>query len=208
MSAPLQTADAPKWSQWVTDFDKTLVNFKNTYGGLANLKSWVAAHPQYSAEYTRVMSRGAADAIKLADLKKTRDAVYTWLNGIGKFFASGYDAVSKTAGEAFDYLKARFGLGDIGIVPVIYVLVGVGAAIAALTVITINLTDAAKTYAKLKALQDAEARGATPAQAAAMVSQAFGTEANIFGFPLKWLVIGGALLLLAPMISTMGRRNV
>jgi hypothetical protein len=173
----LNASDAPAWSQFVRDFDGAYKAFNASRAGLVQLGPYVKAkHPELLVQYDALLARANALQPKLAMLADTRARVAGWLAGLGRVYQTAVDATSQAIETAADWIAAarkRLGLGELGIAPVL-VVVGVAAAGAGLVAITKWVSETYMFAKRLNALQDAEARGMTPEQAAAYINSAMG----------------------------------
>lgn len=207
MAVALDPADAPSWYQFVTQFDATYASFYDNYNALMALGPYIQTkHPELRPQYDAMLQAGSVNANQLEGLKATRDYVYSWLQWVqsGVSDASGF--VTSAAQTAYDWAKRSLGLGDIGFIPVAVAVVGAAAAIAALVVIARWITDAYVFAQRLNALQDAEARGMSPTQAAAFVDQTLGPVSgtgNFLGIPWSLLIWGSIAIVLGPPVFRM-----
>jgi hypothetical protein len=200
MSVALDPVDAPSWYDFVTRFDPTYASFYDNYNALMSLGPYIQNnHPELLPQYMVMLQSGAVNADKLEGLKATRDYVWSWLNWLqtGASDATGF--VGSAAQSAYDWAKKELGLG---IIPVAVAVIGVGAAIAALVLIAEWITNAYVFAQRLNALQDAEAHGMTPTQAAAFVDQNLGpiSSPGLFGIPWALLIWGAVAIVLGPPI--------
>lgn len=173
----LSANDAPAWSQFVRDFDGAYKSFNSSRAGLMQLGPYVQQkHPELGAQYAELLGRANALAPKLQMLADTRTRVAGWLGGLSRAYQTAVDATSQAIETAADWIAAarkRLGLGELGIAPVL-VVVGVAAAGAGLALITKWISDTYIFAKRLNALQDMEARGYTPEQAAKAVNDVLG----------------------------------
>lgn len=207
MAQTLNPNDAPSWLDFVTQFDATYQNFYDNYNALMSLGPWVQTnHPELLSQYNDMLNRGASNAYQLEQLKATRDYVYSWLQWLQSGASDISTFVSSSAQSAYDYLKSEFGLsgydGGLGFIPVAVAAVSAAAGIAALVVIAKWITDAYTFAQRLNALQDQEAKGATPQQASAIVNSVLGTppSTEFLGIPFTLLVWGAIAIILGPPI--------
>lgn len=208
MAVTLNPSDAPSWYDFVTQFDATYKSFYDNYNALMTLGPYIQnSHPELRPQYDAMLQAGSVNASKLEGLKATRDYVWSWLQWVGTGAADVSGFVTGAAQTAYDWAKKQFGLGDMGFVPVAYVVIGAGAAIAALVLIARWITDAYVFAQRLNALQDAESRGMTPQQAAAFVDQTLGpapsSTDNFLGIPWSLLIWGALALTFGPPILRM-----
>lgn len=203
----LAPADAPAWYDFVTKFDATWNSFHDNYDALMQLGPYIQnSHPELLPQYEAMLQAGAVNADQLNGLKATRDYVYSWLQWLQTGASDVSSFVSSAAQTAYDYVKAQLGLGEMGFVPVALAVIGVSAAIAALVVIAKWITDAYTFAQRLNALQAEEAKGATPAQAAATVNAVLGdpnAPSNFLGIPWSLLIWGALALTFGPTILRM-----
>lgn len=205
MAVTLNPADAPSWYNFVTQFDATYASFYDNYNALMSLGPYIQTkHPELLPQYNAMLQAGAVNADKLEGLKATRDYVYSWLQWLQTGAGDAASFVGSAAQSVYDFAKKELGLG---FVPVAVAVIGVGAAIAALVVIAGWITDAYVFAQRLNALQDAEARGATPEQAAAIVNSALGPPpsgtSNFLGIPWTLLIWGAIAVFIGPPVLKM-----
>ena len=225
MAETLNPNDSQAWYSWVTDFDNTYAQFQTNYNALVSLGDYVStSHPELLPQYNDLVSRGNDNANTLAQLKATRDYVWSWLQWLNTGLQSGIDFVSSSAQSAYDAAKQALGLGAIprvvlrrglhglGVAPL--VVIGVAAAAAALVIIGYWIKDAYAFAQRLNALQAQEAQliaaGMDPVSAAARAQEivdntlgpAPGTAAsindNLLGIPWTWIITGAVLVFLGP----------
>jgi hypothetical protein len=204
---PLNPADAPSWYDFITKFDATWNSFQENYDALMQLGPYIQNnHPELLPQYEAMLQAGAVNADQLNGLKATRDYVYSWLQWLQSGASDVSSFVTSAAQNAYDYVKAQLGLGEMGFVPVAFAVIGVSAAIAALVVIAKWITDAYVFAQRLNALQAEEAKGATPAQAAATVNAVMGAPgatSNFLGIPWSLLIWGALAIALGPPLLRM-----
>lgn len=216
---PLNTADIPSWTDFITQFDATYGTFYDNYDGLMAIGPYIQdKHPELLAQYNDLLQRASVTADKLEQLKATRDYVASWLQWLQSGAGSIENFIGSNATAAYNYLKSSLGLSGyegLGqVAQVAYVVIGASAAIAAVYEIRqmiVELYNAAQRY---NALQDAEAQGYTPEQAAQAVNAALGpptspASTNFLGIPFGLLVWGAIAIFLGPPIIkaiTDGRR--
>src|ERR1700682_518310 len=137
-AVPLNPADAPSWFDFVTKFDATYASFYDNYNALMSLGPWIqTAHPELLPQYNSMLQAGAVNADQLNSLKATRDYVSSWLawvqtgaqdmTGFVTSAAQGaYNAVTSALGlGASDRSAVGSGLGQLGLIPVAYAVLGV-----------------------------------------------------------------------------------
>jgi hypothetical protein len=213
MAVTLDPADVPSWYQFVTQFDDTYKSFYDNYNALMYLGPYIQNnHPELLSQYNAMLQSGSVNASQLEGLKATRDYVYSWLQWVQSGASDVTGFVTGAAQSAYDWAKKSLGLGDMGFVPVAVAVVGAAAAIAALVVIARWITDAYVFAQRLNALQDLEARGKTPEQAAAIVNSTLGpptSNSDFLGIPWSLLIWGALALTFGPPLLraiTSGKR--
>lgn len=203
MAVALNPADAPSWYDFVTQFDATYSSFYDNYNAIMTLGPYIQNnHPELLPQYNAMLQAGSVNANQLEQLKATRDYVYSWLQWVQTGAADATGFVTGAAQSAYDWAKKQLGLGEMGFVPVAVAVIGASAAIAALVVIARWITDAYVFAQRLNALQDAEAKGMTPTQAAAFVNQTLGpppsNTSDFLGIPWSLLIWGALALTFGP----------
>lgn len=173
----LSIGDAPAWYKFVSDYPTAHKQFNTNYDALLKLKSYVVGkHTELIPQYNKMVADGYQNKLKLDQLSSVRNAAFDWLDSVGGFF------------------KRAVGLNGLGVVPVVVVGVGVVAAGATLAAVGYWVTDAYKFAQKLNALQAMEAKGVPPDEAARIIQETLGDSPfKLFGLPVNWLLIGGAL---------------
>lgn len=208
--APLQTADATNWAQWVTNFDRTYGLFQQTLNELRSKQQWVLSRgQQFSNRYMSQLNRGNDFAERMARLKSARDRVANWLGSIGHNIPQ---AVTGT----MDWLRNQFGLGgQLALAPLVYLGIGLATAAAALAACAYWINETQQLNAVITEAQRLEARG-VPAAEAARIAQSYRNQrpsppiqlpfnANgIFGIP--WLYVAGGVAALAALPMILRRR--
>lgn len=204
MAETLTPDQAPSWVRFVTNFDTTYKAFMDNYQALMSLGPYIQnQHPELLSQYEDMLQRGSEHAYTLQQLKATRDTVAAWL----QWLQAG-------AINTFDWFKKQVGLGEadsgLGYVPVIVGIVGVAAASAALVIIASWIKDAYMFAQRLNALQAQEARGATPAQAAAIVNSTMGAPGSNEFLGIPWTLLAMAAIAVfigPPLLKMLGERK-
>lgn len=208
MSVELNTADAPQWYKFVTDFDAAYGQFYDNYNALMNIGPWIQTkHPELLGTYNQLLQEGSDVAYKLEQLKATRDYVYSWLqwawsgvSDIGSFLSSG-------AQSAYDYAKQALGLGA---VPVAVVVVGIAAATAVIIAAESWIGRTYEFAQRTNFIMQQEATGVSPEQASALANNQFGAPPSneFLGIPWTLLVWGAiAIFLGPPILKAIGERK-
>lgn len=180
----LNASDVPKWAKFVTDFDNQYAAFNDNYAALLSMRDWVyEKNPDIIPQYEEMMEKGAAHKKTLDGLKKVRDTVAKWLDGIQKL--TGMIP----------------GLGSMGALPLIPVAISVGAASAALLTVGNWIKDAYFLAQNLNERRRLEAQGLPPAEAARLANQARPPSRGLFGIDMRWLVVGAGLFLAWPYVT-------
>ena len=182
--ADLNASDVPKWAKFVTDFDNQYAAFSENYAALLSMRDWVyEKNPDIVPQYEKLIQDGAKHKKTLDQLKKVRDTVAKWLDGIKRITG------------------ILPGLGNMGALPLIPVAIGVGAASAALLTIGNWIKDAYFLAQNLNERRRLEEQGVPPAEAARLANQARPPARGLFGIDMRWLVIGAGLFLAWPYVS-------
>lgn len=210
MAVQLDAKQAPDWLKWVTDYDATRKLFLENYWALRDLRPWIAAkHPELLAQHDAMMKKFMDQAPAIDNLQKLRNDVTAFLNGLGIIGS----AVQTSAKSTIDWLKGIVGLGGddekgLGVIPLVYVAIGLGTATAALVTIAALIKDAYIYSQRLNALKEAEERGATPEQAAAIVNSVLGKpgsniSGSFMGIPFNTLTLAAVAIFLGPPLLAM-----
>jgi hypothetical protein len=204
----LSPADAPSWTQFVTNFDQAYSDFYTNYNGLMAQGPYIqSTHPELLDYYNSLLQQGSDAAYKLEQLKATRDYVSSWLT----YLQNGVDSAMATAQAAYDNAKSALGLsglGDLGIAPVI-VVVGLAAATVTLVEVSNLIGQYYAAAQRFNQLQALEATGVSPAQAAAQVNAVSGPPPtnDFLGVPWSLLIWGAIAIFLGPPLIDAFERN-
>lgn len=214
--AELVAQDAPAWSQFVRDYDGAHRAFLENRNALVQLGPYIQTrHPELLSQYQSLLQRANDLAPKLQMLADTRAKVGSWLGALGTVYQSAVDATSRaieTAAGLVGAARRALGLGELGVVPL--VVVGVAAAAGLLALITKWVSDAFLFSRRLNMLQELEAKGYSPDQAAAAVNKAVGPP-NAPGSLERtlstalWLVVLGlvGVPIVMKLLDSGGRRS-
>src|SRR5207245_3156778 len=113
----LQPADAPTWSQYLTDFDQAV---SQAQGGLSDLEGQTPPQdPTALDAYNQLVSDGRGWLAELRNLQATRDGVASWVSG-------SVTSVEQT-GDIYAQGQIPLGGGQLGLVPLIIAGVGLAA---------------------------------------------------------------------------------
>jgi hypothetical protein len=196
MAEVITEAQAPTWSQWITDFDKSWNLFNENYSGLKAVGPYVySKHPELVPQYEKLMSTAQEHYNTLVRLRDVRNSVANWLTGFTGGLANVLAAPAR-------WLSGLFGggLNGLGVAPLI-VAVGIASAGTALVLIGRWIADAFAFAQKLNALQKLEAAGHAPADALNIIKGL--NSGTLFGIPWKWIVVGGVIIFLGPPLLKM-----
>lgn len=180
MAAITSQSEAQEWYKIVTNWPDYWANFQRNYQGLLAQSSYIVTkHPEMRAEYEKKVDEGSR--------------LYQRLLGVDQTVNS----IKNTWGEFTGWLKGAVGLKGLDAIPVL-----IGAAAAAALIVSVNqwLMSIATQARRIELMKDLESKGTSPAEAARIASQYGGGSGSIFGVDLKWVLIGGAALLLLPVI--------
>lgn len=202
---PLSLTELRQWIQALTDFDGALRTVKQNLDALTMIRRQAASWPPaMRAEHDALYRKGRAVYDRLLALQATRDKVRAWLAKLGSM------------------AKSALGLGQLGVLPVIYVAAGLGAFVAAIAAARSFLADSQGFARRYQTLNETAARliaaGVAPAEAyerAAGVAGKVAGEADEPGVIEKFgmralLVVGliaGAYFLL-PRLLPAARRQL
>ncbi len=219
---PPTPAQATAWYNVIGQFNNVFDNFNTNYHALLQQANYVyTQHPELKSTYDNLVNTGSKNWTDLYNIKTDIATVQQWLSGAlttventaSNVASSVSSSVSSAITSAENWYNNTFGdlppqRSGLGIIPVLITIAVVAAAIAAAT---IWLTDAYKFSQRLKALQTAEDKGATPAQAAAIVNQTLGppgSSGTIFGINVTWVMVGAGILILLPAIVPWIRKKL
>lgn len=189
MSEVVTQQNAGEWYRIVSDWPNFWGNYDKNFRGLLAQAGWInSKHPELRAEYEEAIRKGAELYARLAKIDLSINSI-------------------KSGWHTF---KSMVGLAGLGILPAIPVAVSVAAAVSAIAAATYLLKNFAELGARYSLIQQGEASGLSPADAskrADSIVGAPGTSGTIFGFPVKWLVIGAIALMALPVILPMLRKG-
>lgn len=197
----LRTEDAPKWHDWLTDFDKTHNLFTENVKGLIAVGPYIRdQHPELLPRYDELMTEAKEHKATLDRLKSVRRTVIGWLNSI-----------SEGLSDWREDFRRRWGLDGLGAVFTLPFAITVASASAALAAIGKWISDTYIFSRRLNELQRLEAGGLSPKAAAEVVDKSLGpAEESFLGIKqstIRWVVIGGlAIMIVPPMLRYFRRR--
>ena len=206
--ATLEVTDAPSWTKFVTDFRPTKKVFDENYAALLQLRPYIDAHPSERPEYDRLMFAAVKHKKILDTLQSIYNTVSGWLSSVQTALktsgtSSGWGGTWGSGGGFGEYADQVGAQGEddaLGLLPIVW---GVATALAALAAIGYWVKDAYQFSRRLNELQRLEATGMSPADAARVVNKTIGSGNKFFGIDIKWLIIGGAMLIFGPTIIRM-----
>lgn len=192
MTGVVNEKTAPKWSEWITDFDKSYDLFYDNYKGLKAQKSFIEnQHPELKEKYNRLLKEAEQHKNKLEQLKNVRDKVMLVINEYQKL-QPPEQPWPKAGG-------LLYGLGTLQAAPVV-VGISIASASAALIAISKWIKDTyqfAQRVNELRRLENEE--GLSPQEAANVVEKTMGpAETSLFGIPFKWIILGGVVIFVGP----------
>lgn len=168
----------------LTDFPNYFRNFQTNFQALLAQSNYIVTkHPELRSEYDALVNRASVNYSKLANIK------------------SGLDKIEAAGTAVVDWVKGVFGFSGLGFVPLIIAGISAASAYAIITSVANWLTDTKKFAAKLEFIKNQEAKGYSPAQAAAAATSVYGEprdETLFFGLPVKWIIVGAVLIILGP----------
>lgn len=196
MSA-LKENEASSWIEWISNFDKSYALFQTNYAGLLNSKNYVySKHPELRKEYDELVRKGAQQDITIQKLKTLRETVKKWLDGLGGIYQRAVDTTSDWMTRISNVFNPT-NLNGLGAVPII---IGVATASASLAAIGYWITDAYKFAQKINKMQELEAKGMSPSEAAKTVASLDNfSVGKIFGIP-TWIILLGIGVLIVPVV--------
>lgn len=178
----------------LTDFPNYFNNFQTNFQALLAQSDYVVnKHPELRAEYDALVNTASINYTKLAKIK------------------AGLEKIENAGQSVVDWVKGVFGFSGLGFIPLIIAGVSAASAYAIISSIANWLTDTKKFAAKLEFIKDQEAKGYSPAQAAAVAAKIYGEprdESLFFGLPIKWIVVGAVLIFVGPpLINIFSKRR-
>ena len=183
---------ASEWYKIITDWPNFWGNFQKNYQGLLAQHAFIIKHPKLFPEWDAQVRKGAE--------------FYNKLNAVNDSIGT-----IKSNWAAFTgWLQGTFNLSGLGILPAIPVALSVATAISLITGATVLLKNWSEMATRYSIIQSEEAKGATPEQAiriAENVAGRSGTSGTLFGINIRWLLIGGAAILLLPIILPLLKRG-
>lgn len=206
---------APDWINWISNYDNTRALFLKNWHALKDIRPWVATrHPEMLAQHDAIMKRFTDQVPTIDKLAQLRAQVAGWVESIGGTVRTALNMTGVQAG--LDWLKGTSGLNGLSAIPLVYVAIGLGAAVASIHTIAGMVHDAGLYSQRLEALKAFEEKGYSPEQAASAVNSVLGApgtsisgrSGDFLGLPVNQLLIGAIALVLGPPIINMlaGRR--
>lgn len=176
--------EAQEWYKIITDFPNFFANYERNYQGLIAQGPYIYnKHPELKADYDALLNKSTASYNKLFAI---RDSI----NSIKSRWSDFTGWLSQTTG--------------LGILPLIWA--GIGAASAAAVIYEAGqlLGDMADRASRYRLVQEYEAKGMTPAQAAAQAKAILGApgskEGSLFGIPYIVWALGTAAVFFGPTL--------
>lgn len=207
----LNTNDATSWANWVTDFDRTYGLFQQTRARLMANANYVQTHqPQLYNQFSALVNRGTMLATQMQSLKQTRDRVAGWLTSVGR-------TISEVTSGSLSWLRNRFGLScddaanagqQLGLAPVVWVGIGLAAAIAVLASCARWIAETVQMQEMIAQARRYEQQGYSADDASRMARRfkpggSFelpDMNARIFGVPWVYVAAGVAALVVLPLV--------
>ena len=177
--------DAQSWYSVITDFPNYWENLQKNFKGLLAQGGYIATkHPELRPQFDSMVRDGAELYKKMAGIEKT---IATIKNSWGVFTG---------------WLQGAVGMSGLGVLPIIPIAITAAATGSTLYLVGQWLTKAAEMAARIDMYKSEESKGLSPEQAASNVDRVLGKPSGgtIFGFPIKWLVIGAIALMAMPTI--------
>jgi hypothetical protein len=195
--AEMKAQDANSWLQFITDFDAVYQSFDDNYNALLAIGPEVNQYPDLIPNYDRLVNDGAIHRTTLENLKATRDYAASWIN----WLQSGAQGVF----SAFGLSGYHYRESGLGVLPLV---LGVGAAIAALAGITYYMKEIYIAAQRYNTFLAERARGRSPEQSVAAANQLF-PEGSLFGSIIGGdtlttiLLIAAAIFVAPPLIRAL-----
>lgn len=176
--------EAQSWYQILTDFPSYWSNFQKNFQALLAQSNYITSkHPELQAEYDRLVREGSENYQKLYEI-----------NGSLQSIKSGWDTFT-------GWLTGGF--SGLSIAPII---VGISAASAGAVFYAVAtwLADTSKFAQRVEEAKRLEAQGMKPAEVTTTLEKRYGSpdsgSVTLFGFPIKYVIIGAGLLFIAPTV--------
>lgn len=194
MADQLNIADAPSWSDWLTNFDAAYDQFNQNYQGLINIGSWVQINaPEKLSEYQSLLSEASNVAAQLDNLKTDRDTIASWLNTYGQAFVDAPPGSFAMSGFS--------GLGASLIWTIGTSLVGAFTVLAAMQQ---TITKISSWLQNIAAYVTARSQGVAPSEAQAVADHISPVDTSTGFLPtgpsLQTIIAIGILIWIAPSI--------
>jgi hypothetical protein len=178
-TSSLNPADAPSWSQFVTNFDAAAANFQRVLSNLQANGSYVSSrHPELQSQYNSLLAEGQYNANLMGELRETRNTIQNWLGylqqqgqSITSNAESAFNSAEAAVEEGWNWLAGEAGLSGLG---QWQIGLGVVAGLAIIASIVWWITDAQQFNARIAMIKQNEAQGQTPAQAVQNTNAALG----------------------------------
>lgn len=178
--------EAQEWYKIITDFPGFFANYQNNYNGLVSQGNYIyTKHPEWKADYDALLNKSTDTYNKLFSIN---DSINSIKNNWSDFTG---------------WLSGAVGLNSLGILPLIWAGVSAAAAAAIIYEAGQLLGQMADRAARYNMAKDYEAKGMTPAQAAAQVKGVLGapgSSGTFLGLSYTVWAIGAAAVLLGPTL--------
>jgi hypothetical protein len=188
MAAIATQQEAQSWYSVITDFPRYWENMQKNFQGLLAQSEYITTkHPELRDQYDKMVRDGSELYQKMYNINQTVSTI-------------------KNSWNVFtDWLQGAVGMSGLGILPAIPIAISAAAAASTIYLVGQWLTKAAEMAKRIELYKSEEEKGASPEQAALVVDRVLGkpSEGTFFGFPVKWLVIGGIALFALPVILPM-----
>lgn len=204
MPVEFRAGDAPSWRQWVTSFDSAANTFARQFVALRQLGPYVRqTHPSMVAEYNALITRGAQNEARIAQLRAVRSQAASFLSTLARGFSRGTEILGIQAfTNTFQRGWRTLFSGGLGAIPLV-AIGSLAAAVAAIAIVAAWIADTTRFSARLNAARRLVDSGATPGEATAQINALVGrppSASTAFGLPWNLIVFGALALTLGPPI--------
>lgn len=173
-------ADETKWYDVIGRLKTDVAKFWANYNALLRQKDFIDAHPEMKMEYAGLVRHGTYIKSEINRVNAIIEKVKGW----------------------WSYIKAGVGFGELGAIQLLPIAVIAGAS----AIILKWLADVYVFAKKIEEIKRLEAKGLSPAKAAAIVERISPTSGILGGFLGKnmiWVVAAGAMMMFWPQIMKM-----
>lgn len=199
----LTQATAPSWIAWLTDYDKAVKVWLDSWHALKSRTAWIEKNaPHLLPAHKAVMQRFLDQVGEIDKWGRFRHNLIQGFATIGTAIKNVGDFTG--INSAVGWVKGALGLNGynvgLGAAQVVWLGVSIASAAALVAAMAATANDGFKHVTKIDAYKLALEKGATPQQAASAINAAFGdpNDQQFLGLPIREALIAAVLIVLGP----------